>query len=157
DNEGTSFRMSFRGGDITLLSDAQEAVATPHIRCEIWWTGLECQKKQEGKDEMYGVVGVLIPGTGLSNSVKFPDDGGGRWDMGDDVRIINTGSRLYNGPPTDIVLTVSLIEHDSGDTTTAKRKIADVIAKAAEGLAAYGGIPAETLAANQGFINDLSL
>jgi hypothetical protein len=157
-NTGTSFRMNFRGGHIDLPAGSDKPVAVKRFRAEIWWMGIECQIRQEGTDEIYGGIGVLVPGSGLSKTEKFSDDTDGTWDMGPDgMRIINTARLLYNGPPMDIVLTVSLIEHDSGDQSEVKNKIADAIAKAAQSMAVLAGIPAEATSATQGWVNDLSL
>lgn len=151
-------RMDFRGGPITIPPGNLLPIAIKQFSAEVWWVGIECQIRQEGTDEIYGGVGVLVPGSGLSRTEKFPDDDGGTSDMGPDgMRIINIERKLYEGPPTDIVLTASLIEHDSGDTSEVKAKIAEAVSKAAQGLAAFVGIPAEAASADQGFINDLSL
>ena len=149
-------RMSFRGGNIDLLADT--LTATRRYQAEVWWMGIECQVRQEGTDEMYGGIGVIVPGTLLSSTEKFPDGGNGTWDMGPDgIRIINTARLLYKGPPMDIVLTASLVEHDSGDTTEVKKKIAEAIAQAAAALGTAVGVPAEATSASNGWINDLSL
>jgi hypothetical protein len=156
---GKNFRMDFRGGQVLLDPNAAEAVAQVQLRVEVSWVGLECQIRQEGVDEVYGVIGILAPGFGgLHNEEKFPDAGGGTFDLGPSgARIVKTARRLYTGPPTDLILTLSVIEHDSGDTSAAKQKLADAIAKAAQALAGLAGLPAEATAAGDGFLNDLTL
>jgi hypothetical protein len=128
------------------------------FRVEVWWTGIECQQRQEEIDEIYGVVGVIVPGSGLSKTEKYPDSGDETLKMGPDwKRISKTAIRLYDGPPMDIVLVASLIEADSGDTSDVKQKIAEQIAKAAQIGGALVGIPAEMMAASNGWLNDLTL
>lgn len=75
----------------------------------------------------------------------------------DGQRIVQVGVPIYTGPPTDLVIIGSLVEHDSGNIEQYKRKFADAITRAAQGLAAMEGIPAEATAADQGFLNDLSV
>ncbi len=156
---GGVYSLDFRGGRIEVAdpfsNDPARAIKMRSI--EVWWTGLECRVRQEKVDEVYGGVAALIPGSGMSNAHKFPGDRD-FWDMGPDgQRIIPVGVLLYSGPPMNLTLVGSLVEHDSGDIEQYKRKFAEVIANAARGLAAMAGVPAEAMAADQGFINDLSL
>ena len=156
--QGKTYFMDFRGGKIEfnpLSGDPAKAIKLHEM--EIWWSGLECIVRQEKTDEVYGGVGVIIPGSGLHSEQKFPA-GEDYWEMGPDgQRIVEVNTILYKGPPMSMTLIGSLVEHDSGDTSAVKQKIADAIANAAKGLAAMAGVPAEALAADQGFIGDVSL
>lgn len=155
---GNNFVMNFRGGEVQIPVEGGDAIAIARIRVELWLVGIECQIRQESTDEVYGAVGVIVPGSNLSATEKFPDADKGTFEMGPDgLRIINLAKKLYDGPPMDIVLTASLIEHDSGDTSEVKKKIAEAVAKAAQALAGEVGIPAEVTSASSGWINDLSL
>lgn len=157
--DGSGFRMLFRGGHLHLGADAAEPVEVQQqAQFQLWWVGLECQIRQEAEDEIYGVLGLLVPGTALSDIRKFPDDDAGVLKFGrPSERLINTDTLLFQGPPFDIVLSLSLFEHDSGPTSAIKAKIADTLAKATDALATALGLPAEALAATDGWANDLSL
>ena len=59
---------------------------------------------------------------------------------------------LYDDVPADLVFTINLIEHDSGDIDEYKRRIAVALSDAAKAGLGSVGVPAEATAANQGFI-----
>jgi len=155
---GDKYFMDFRGGRIEVDPRSGKPAVAKKLRVmELWWVGLECRIRQEKVDEVYGSVAAIIPGSGMSNFHKFPGDRE-YWDMGPDgQRIVQVSVPLFQGPPMTVVLLGSLVEHDSGDIEEYKHKIADAIANAARGLAVMAGVPAEATAADQGFINDLSL
>ena len=49
---------------------------------------------------LYGGIGVIVPGTGLSKTQKFPDDGDGTWDMGPSgIVMINRTGTAFDRPP----------------------------------------------------------
>lgn len=157
-HENGTFFKDYRGGRIEVKSatDNSWATAVKRYRVEIWWVGLENRLRQEkGMDEIYGSIAGIAPGSGFSMSHKFPDDQE-YWSMGKGMRIVNTGVKIYDGPPMDLVLVNSLVEHDSGNIDKYKQKFAELITKTANGLAAMAGVPAEITAADQGFISDLS-
>jgi hypothetical protein len=123
----------------------------------VWLVGIECGIRQESSDEIYGSVGLIVSSTRTSSVTHFPQ-GVDYLSMGDDgARIVSLQLQLYDGPPADLVLSSILVEHDSGDTSEYKRRIAEAIATAAQAGAASLGVPAEATAADQGWINDLSV
>ena len=123
----------------------------------LWLVGIECGIRQESEDEIYGSVGLIVPSTHTSLVQHFPE-GAEYLSMGaDGARINSLQMHLYEGPPADIVLSSVLIEHDSGDMSEYKRRIAEAINTAAQAGAAALGVPAEATAADQGWLNDLSL
>ncbi|KAK5100669.1 hypothetical protein LTR70_001431 [Exophiala xenobiotica] len=110
---GNGFMMPFRGGSITVPFDSPvpAAVATQTLR--INWTGLECQVRQEGEDELAGAVSALAPSTKWNNTKKFPD-GNEPWKLGHEgARIMYTNFPIYEGPPANVVLTTALVELDT--------------------------------------------
>jgi hypothetical protein len=113
-----SYASDYRGGVIrvrnSLSADPQvEAVRT--LRSEVWWVGLECQVRQEGEDEVYGSLCTLVTSARRAEAHRFPTDSE-TWDMGHDgQRIQPLTIRVYDGPPANVVLFASLVEHDSGD------------------------------------------
>lgn len=156
--QGSGYVMECRGGTIEIEDPTRhQPRAIKRLNVEVWWVALECQVRQEKTDEVYGAVAALAPGSGLSTTHKFPGDRE-YWELGGEgQRIVTVGVPVYSGPPMDLVLIGSLVEHDSGNTDEYKRKIAEKVAEAARGLGAMAGVPAEAAAADQGFINDLSL
>jgi len=157
-SRGGTYVMDFRGGHIEANPlNNDPAIAKTETQIQVWWVGLECRIRQEKVDELYGTVAALIPGSGITNTMHFPEDRE-YWDMGPDgQRITQAGVKLYEGPPMDITLIASLVEYDSGNIDKYKREVAEAIAKASQTLAPSVGVPAEVLAADQGFISDLSL
>jgi hypothetical protein len=123
----------------------------------LWLVGIECGIRQESEDEIVGSVGVIVPSTGTSTVQHFPD-GAEYLSMGaDGARTVGLHMRLYQGPPADLVLSSVLVEHDSGDTGEYKRRIAEAINVAARAGAASLGVPAEATAADQGWLDDVSM
>src|SRR5262249_24213382 len=56
-NAGGKYTMDFRGGWISVTDPMiEEATAIQDYKVEIDWVGLECQVRQEGKDEIYGAI-----------------------------------------------------------------------------------------------------
>jgi hypothetical protein len=123
----------------------------------VWLTGIECQVRQERGDDVHGTVSVIVPSMKVASIHHFPE-GDAELKMGQPgVRMTAINSLVHEGPPADIVLNTLLVEHDSGDITKYKEKIAAEITKAAASLGAVAGVPAETMGSSQGFLNDLSL
>jgi hypothetical protein len=160
---GISYATQFRGGQIVVMdplnksSQAQDLVTN---NVSVRWVGLECQIKEEHTgDEIYGCVSCLVPvqltfpPTAPVIS-KFPGDGAGTDDMGDDnARIINTGELLYQGAPADIKIICQLIEHDDADVSSIKQAASDAVTKAAQAFSnAASGVDAEKLGAREDFI-----
>lgn len=149
----------FRGGRVEtrILPDGTvgQTQAEYRYRCEVWFVGLECNKQQEGEDEVYGTVSVMTPAAATTNAVRFPP-GDETWDM-------NTGNfvpqaiKVYDGVPNDLIIGSILVESDSGDTGAIKEKIAKKLIEAGTAAMGAGGLEAETAAANDGFVNDVTL
>ncbi len=153
---GGTFYVEFRGGTIeaTTLGDP---VAYEERVVKVIWTALECQVRQESEDEVYGTVGGLRTADGAVTVTNFPESGG-YWSLGKSGnRVVLPNTLVYKGPPSDIVVAATLIEHDSGDIEGVKQKIAAKLAEVARGLAGVAGVPAETLGSDQGWLDDLSL
>ena len=72
-------------------------------------------------------------------------------------RTVSLETPVYEGPPADVVLMSLLVEHDSGDLDEYRRRIAQKTAEVAATRAVALGVPAEAVASNQGWINDVSL
>jgi len=154
--QGTTYLMDYRGGQIES-SGGTSATAVKMREVQVWWVGLECRIRQESSDEIYGSVGAVVPASGGSFTHKFPGDRD-YWDMGrPGERIVNVGVPIYTGPPADVVIVGALVEHDSGNIDKYKQKFADEITRAAQGLAGMEGVPAEATAADEGWLNTLSL
>jgi hypothetical protein len=79
----------------------------------VWWAGIACLKKQDEIDEIYGTIAAVIPSRDWDYKLhKFPKDQR-YWEMGPEgQRIQKTGELLYEGPPADIKLIMTLMEND---------------------------------------------
>jgi hypothetical protein len=128
------------------------------------FVGLECNVRQEGTDELYGVVGVVGPANRKWATYSFPG-GDGTVEMGPEgMRFWTLNQEVYRGPIEDVILVATLVEHDDfADVEDASRKIADKIAEmGAQVVGALTGLPAESatqetwfrdgLAAGVGFV-----
>jgi hypothetical protein len=156
---GDGYRGDFRSGYIDIEDpikpDPTTAVGTYEVT--VTFVALECRIRQEGEDEMYGTVGTIVPSTHVGDAHHFPD-GAEYWSMGkDNNRIVLPAMQVYKGPVTDLVFTCTLVEHDSGNIDEYKKKVADLIAKAAQVGLGEMGVPSEATAADQGWIGDLSV
>ncbi|MBE8515974.1 AbfB domain-containing protein [Amycolatopsis sp. H6(2020)] len=111
---------------------------------EVWWVGVECRQRQEGEDEIFGIIDLVTPDTAANPALhpprKFPDNG--TWDFGPDgKRIAPAQVKLYDGPPQTMVISVALAENDSGDVEQEKNAIAGALTSVifAAATAATGG------------------
>ena len=157
--EDTRFVQNFRSGNITISGEALNLPPTATItrNVKVFWKGLECRRRQEKEDEMYGTVASFTPSSGASKARSFPDNQE-FFTMGHEgSRIINDAALICDSAVGDLLVVCSLVEHDSGDIGKYKEEVAKLLAKAAGGFLAMGGVDAETLAASEGFIGDVSL
>jgi len=162
-HDGTTFLMDFRGGKIKV-ADAADATAVVETNpaVTVSFVALECQIRQESTDEMYGAISILVPsiriaGLASHETFKFPGDSDGTLDMGpDNLRIVQSNKEMYTGPPTDLLVSCNLIEHDSGDAAEVKEAIRQGVEKVAQALGAVTGVDAEHLASQQDFLGSVS-
>lgn len=142
---GADWAAAFRSGTITVRNHETVTKKTEDLTVE--FVGLECNIRQEKRDEVYGVVAVIGPANNQIKTFRFPA-GDDTVKMGrDGERIWNAYEPLYRGPIEDIVLVVTLIEHDDfTDIEGTSRRIADTIAeKGGQALGALTGVPAEAV------------
>jgi hypothetical protein len=157
-NQQGGYQAQFRGGTIKIKDFDNIPVEEITEKVKIWFVGLECQFQQESEDEIFGTVGVILPSKPtITRAVHFPEGA-------EFLKMRETGTRtvelnvlLYDDVPLDIVLTCSLIEHDSGDISEYKRRIAEALGKAAEAGLGAVGVPAEAVAANQGWMGAITV
>lgn len=155
-NQQGGYQAQFRGGAITIKDFDNIPVQERTNKVKVWFVGLECQVRQEGEDEVFGTIGVIRPSTKLSRGVDFPA-GAEFLKMGKDgTRTVQLQMLLYDDVPADLVLTINLIEHDSGDIDEYKRRIAAALSTAAQAGLGSVGVPAEATAASQGFIGSVT-
>jgi hypothetical protein len=151
-NQQGGYQAQFRGGVVKINDSANIPVLDTTNKVKVWFVGLECQVRQESEDEVFGTIGVIRPSTKLSRGVDFPP-GTDYLKMGKDgTRTVQLQMLLYDDVPADLVLTINLIEHDSGDIEEYKRRIAAALSTAAQAGLGSVGVPAEATAASQGFI-----
>ncbi len=147
---GDGYNSTFRGGTIQLNNVDDVAVVDSQNKVKVWFVGLECQVRQEGEDEIFGSVGVIIPFRKQSQPEHFPQ-GTDYYTMGHDgERIQETQMLVYDDVPADVLLDCYLVEHDSGNIDDIKSAIADALQKAAQLGGEALGIPSEAAAADTG-------
>ncbi|MFF0428607.1 peptidoglycan-binding protein [Streptomyces sp. NPDC004520] len=106
---------------------------------EIYWTGLECQVKQETPDDqIYGSIQV-IAATAPLPAIPFPDE---KWvSLGPEgQRIYAPNQLIYSGNLKPITVAATLAESDSGDCEDEKRAVSGALSDAARS-ALNGYIP----------------
>jgi hypothetical protein len=150
------YEARFRGGSINIRDLDNPAIVTATDKVKVWFVGLECLFQQESEDEIYGTIGVIRPSTQLSRAVNFPPGAEYLQMREDHPRTAELNLLLYDDVPAELVFTVNLIEHDSGDIEEYKRRIAVALADAAKAGLGSVGVPAEATAANEGFIGMLT-
>lgn len=152
---GDDWRADFRYGTITVKHHETCMITqrVPHMQ----FVGLECNLRQEGTDELYGVVSLIEPANRTIRSQAFPG-GDTTLEMGPDgQRIWTTNVSLYDGPIEDFVLVAALVGHDDfTDVDAAARNIADKIAETGGRLlGGLTGIPAESVTEETWFCDGL--
>lgn len=156
--QGENFVQYYRSGFIStngVMDNKATAVQTNRV--QIFFTGIECRIRQESQDEIYGTVSAFTPSSGANIIHHFPD-GQEYWTLGEDApRIVQSNAMICDSVAGDIFIVCSLVEHDSGNIDEYKKKVADLITKAAKAFADMEGVPAETMASDQGLIGDISL
>jgi hypothetical protein len=125
---------NFRGGSVTVPYNAPVANPVAQTRVIVRFAGLECKVRQEKEDEMFGGVSAFVPSTLQTVPVPIAD-----WRFKDRVRVWPDSRVLYDGPPTDIVLTTTLLEKDSGPLDWADRFISIIHQTSMDVLGEVGG------------------
>lgn len=146
------YMMLFRSGSMTVKNDQVVTNTVKVLRVQL--VGLECNIRQESKDEIFGVAALVGPASGHITPFSFPG-GDGTLDMGPDgERIWTSNADLYSGPVEDVVLVATLVESDSGDVSEASDRIAKKIVEGGSALlSGLSGVPAESVA-NSSWFND---
>ncbi|MGY1944764.1 hypothetical protein [Nocardia asiatica] len=125
---------------------------------KVWLSGIECQIRQEVSDDIYGTVSAVIPSRNGSSQappqiVNFPD--------GDPLQMGEPGTRtkkleklVYQGPPDDVVLASTLVNHDSGDISDYKKALGTYIKNASLLiLGGASGVAAEKASEGANFVS----
>lgn len=166
-SEGSDWVADFRSGKIVVKPLVLQTLEQRIMHVD--FVGIECVGRQESIDEIYGVVGAIIPSLDSTEprhtkTHAFPG-GDATLKMGPDghrIRAFNVP--LYIGAVADVVLVCALVEHDDfADVDGAAKKIAEKIHETAANIfGTLTGLPAEavsdqtwfkdTLAAALGFV-----
>lgn len=127
----------------------------PHV--DVNWVALECRRRQEKSDELYGTVSSISSPSGQSTSLRMRELFG-ELEMGKTgSRIASFAHQVYSGPPEALDVTVTLVERDSGDEETIngyEKRVADAVAQAAGQVA--GAFTSGASAAAQPIIDGLA-
>jgi hypothetical protein len=145
----SGFESRFRSGvmalnpTLAILPTKETDVVTIDL------VGIECQIRQEGTDEIYGVVTVIGPANNTIAQTRF-----GPLEMGPrGTRIVSLEKTLITKQVVEnYKIHVALIEHDSGDVDVIAKKVADKVREgAAAAIGALTGVPAEAVAESESF------
>lgn len=128
----------FRGGRITFNDADAQVVQSDLHHAVVTFEGIGLEIRQERGDEIYGSLHVQIGSTGFRKELTL-----GEVTLGPDAnnRIQQYGMVLYEGPPTDLNIVLSVVENDSGNRAAVRdevRKRVAEIFKTAEDAASAG-------------------
>ncbi|MFO1089621.1 MAG: hypothetical protein U1E46_08575 [Hyphomicrobiales bacterium] len=153
-----SYKALFRGGPLQIMDNGSPFGAVQEvIVVNIRLCGIECQIRQEGTDEVYGVISVVGPSGSTIVTKRFPASEVIK--LGPErMRISNLNLPLVErGVMQNYVITAALVENDSGDVEVIANKIADKFTSAAaSALGAAVGAPAEAVAESESFKEDIA-
>jgi hypothetical protein len=153
--ENGIYTQAFRGGDLLVRDAFSTSTATSITRrvAKVWFTGVECIVRTEedsgDEDEIYGTLGCAIPSFGgVKTYSLFGDDDGNWGNAGEDAaRILRQQALLYEGPPNDLIISGTLVEHDEfGSIADIKAGIKKAIEDAAKVYSGLLGFDAEDVA-----------
>jgi len=141
-----------------LSSDGTTVTTESHTVVGIELAGIECQIRQESKDEIYSVISIIGPSNNTIVSRRFPASG--TIDMGPDgMRISSMRVPLISEAVVqDFYVWASLVENDSGDIDVIARNITDKVADVANAtVGALTGASAEGVANSESFKENMVL
>lgn len=115
-----AYNCEFRGGQLRFNSNdgSIEQSAMNHV--VVTFEGFGLEMRQEDGDEIYGSVNVQIGTTGFKQDFVVPEQNLG---PSGNNRIAQLGITLYEGPPVDLNILLTLVEHDSGDRATVRNDV----------------------------------
>lgn len=157
--KGNGYMAKFRSGNLVLANGIDGTPAsTDTDEAQIRLVAIECRAKQEKTDEVIGSVGYIRPSDANSgNNNQSGVTSIKELEMGPKgERIAGLKSLVYQGPFANVVLSCSLVEKDSGDTTKYREAFAKEIQKAAVVGAGAAGVPAEATAGGEDWMRALS-
>jgi hypothetical protein len=128
--------VEFRGGRISFQDHDGQLVQSDLHHVVVTFEGFGLEVRQESGDELYGTVHSQIGSTGFRQDFVLPEVSLGPEDTN---RVAQYGTILYEGPPIDLNVVLSLVEHDSGDRAKVRDEVrlrVGQLFKAAEDLAA---------------------
>lgn len=142
----TGFSAEFRSGTLVKPLDTDDFFIEKGEWIQLLFVGVECAVRQEKKDEIYGVVGCFSPATGKTTTVKFPDGNNTITFGPPGQRIWTTVAELYKGPLSDLHISGSLVENDSGDVEEISARLAEQFIAASSKIAStFSGASAEAV------------
>jgi hypothetical protein len=135
---GDELQSEFRGGRLTFKNHDGSVTQSDLHQVVVTFEGFGLEIRQESGDEIYGSIHVEIGTTGFDNEFVVPEVVLGPEGHN---RIGQLGIVLYEGPPVNLNILLSLTEHDSGDRAAVREEVrakVKEIFKAAKDAAAGG-------------------
>jgi len=171
---GGGYLCEFRGGRVHISGDNGALTEDLSGQVIVTFEGFGLEMRQEDGDEIFGSVNCQIGTTGYKQDFVVPEQNLGP--KGNN-RIAQLGIVLYEGPPVNLNILLTLVEHDSGDRAKVrdevKKRFNQIFNEARSAAGAAAGAPSEAMAASKdesessdslqgwlidsaaGFINDL--
>ena len=135
-HEGTRFEFNRSTGAIKSAEGRIRPVCGLGIDAEtasnhvvVTFEGFGLEIRQEQGDEIYGSVHGLVGSQGYTKEFVVPEQ-----ELGPEGnnRIAQLGIVLWEGPPIDLGIVLSLAEHDNGDRETVRKEIRDRVKQVSE-------------------------
>ncbi|WP_349570457.1 hypothetical protein [Azotobacter salinestris] len=122
---GGQVKVQFRGGSMAI--QGKDVVVAPERHVVVTFEGYALVVRQEKGDEVYGTLTTLVPSTGekrehiLRQVTLGPSDS---------HRVNHLSLVLYEGPPVDLQIGLSLFENDSGPRDEIRKRVASYVSDA---------------------------
>jgi hypothetical protein len=135
---GDNLEVEFRGGSLKLNNVNAEIDESGLHHVSVTFEGFGLEMRQESGDEIYGQLVAQIGSTAFKRELVLPEVTLG---PEDNNRIAQYSMLLYEGPPVDLNIVLSLTEHDSGDREAVRAQVRQKVGEffdSAQNLAAGG-------------------
>ncbi|MFB1487707.1 MULTISPECIES: hypothetical protein [unclassified Thiocapsa] len=117
---GDKMRSDFRGGRLTFNDHDGTVVESELHKVVVTFEGYGLEIRQEDGDEIFGSIHSTIGTSGYTKDIVLPEVVLG---PEGNNRIQQYGMVLYEGPPVDLGIVLSLTEHDSGDRKAVRDEV----------------------------------
>jgi hypothetical protein len=117
---GSDYITEFRGGTVHINSDTGVVSEDLSGQVVVTFEGFGLEIRQEDGDEIFGSIQSQIGTTGYQKACAVPEQHLG---PGGNNRVAQLGIVLYEGPPVNLNILLTLFEHDHGDRTKVRNEV----------------------------------